>query len=94
VPALETIEATNPCGEQPLASQRRMQTLAPSTWTSSAGPIPLKHPSLGGAGAGVRLSVRFLDDVIQVNPYPLAEIMEEVQANRRIGLGVMGGPTS
>ena len=90
VPELETIEATNPCGEQPLAPNdacnlgsinldrfaRRDRAEAPIAWDE------LERV--------VRLSVRFLDDVIQVNPYPLPEIMAEVHANRRIGLGVMG----
>jgi ribonucleoside-diphosphate reductase alpha chain len=38
----------------------------------------------------VRTSVRFLDDVIEVNPYPLQDIIDEVRNNRRIGLGIMG----
>ncbi|HEY7126011.1 MAG TPA: LAGLIDADG family homing endonuclease [Ktedonobacterales bacterium] len=37
-----------------------------------------------------RLCTRFLDDVIEINPFPLPEVREKVYANRRIGLGVMG----
>jgi ribonucleoside-diphosphate reductase alpha chain len=37
-----------------------------------------------------RLTTRFLDDVIEINPFPLPQVREKVYANRRIGLGVMG----
>src|SRR5205823_8780956 len=43
-----------------------------------------------GMESTIRLAVRFLDDVITVNPYPDELIDEAVKANRRIGLGVMG----
>ena len=90
VPELETIEATNPCGEQPLAPNDACN-LGSINLDKFARPddpsAPIAWDELERV---VRLSVRFLDDVIQVNPYPLDEIMQEVHANRRIGLGVMG----
>jgi ribonucleoside-diphosphate reductase alpha chain len=90
VPEIETIEATNPCGEQPLAPNDACN-LGSINLDAFARPVnpdaPIAWEELERV---VRLSVRFLDDVIQVNPYPLPEIVEEVYNNRRIGMGVMG----
>ena len=86
VPHLGSYEATNPCGEQPL--------------------LPYDVCNLGSINLGVfvkdgqidwdalrqvvHLSTHFLENVIDANQYPLAEITELAQRIRRIGLGVMG----
>jgi ribonucleoside-diphosphate reductase alpha chain len=89
VRALETIEATNPCGEQPLAPNDACNlgsiNLAVFVREDAAAPV-----AWADLERTVRTAVRFLDDVIQVNPYPLDEIKKQVSDNRRIGLGIMG----
>ncbi|MBI4573045.1 MAG: vitamin B12-dependent ribonucleotide reductase, partial [candidate division NC10 bacterium] len=90
VPELETIEATNPCGEQPLAPNDACNLGSINLDKFARADDPSAPIAWDEMERVVRLSVRFLDDVIQVNPYPLDEIMKEVHANRRIGLGVMG----
>lgn len=89
----ETIEATNPCGEQPL----------PAYGCCDLGPIILprfvQHPfDQGGTAAfdfagfaqSVALQVRALDNVLDVTVWPLPQQQAEAAAKRRIGVGFTG----
>ena len=96
-PQLGEIEASNPCGEQPLlpweacnlASVNLAKFVEPGGGLSAAG-SPESRIRWKALAETVALAVRFLDDVIDQNAYPRPQIEEIVKANRKIGLGVMG----
>jgi len=109
-PHLGEMEATNPCGEQPLLpyepcnlgsinllkmvkeqgsgvrGQGSGKTIT-STFSLQPSAYEIDWDRLGRT---VRMAVRFLDNVIDMNKYPLPAIERMAKGNRKIGLGVMG----
>lgn len=90
VPSLGPVESTNPCGEQPLYPYDacNLGSLFLNFFVKEEkGKAVVDWDELRRA---TREGVKFLDDVIEVNPYPLTQIWENVHNIRRIGLGVGG----
>lgn len=89
-PALGKIESTNPCGEVPLlpfepCNLGSVNLLKFTQQTNGSSQVDWKRLE-----EVIKIAIRFLDNVIEVNNYILPEIKNMALGNRKIGLGVMG----
>jgi ribonucleoside-diphosphate reductase alpha chain len=96
-PHLGTIESTNPCGEQPLLpfeacvlGSINLSKIVKRSSQFTVHGLQKYEIDWDMLASLVSLSVRFLDNAIDANKYPVPEIDRMHKGNRKIGLGIMG----